>query len=111
MSTTSTYNGWTNYETWLVFTWLTNDCSSASYWESQATEVWEATEAEEYLSKSEAARRELGFLLRDETDEGNPLADGASLYSDLLSAALSEVDWDDIADSLLQAVDGYEPRN
>jgi hypothetical protein len=32
----------------------------------------------------------------------NPLTDGASMFTDLLNAALSEVDWHEIAEAFLE---------
>ena len=27
------YNGWSNYETWTVYLWLSNEADSQEYWE------------------------------------------------------------------------------
>jgi len=34
--------------------------------------------------------------------DGNPLASDASVYSDLLNSSISEVNWREIADGLLE---------
>jgi len=77
------YNGWTNYETRTVKLWMDNEESSYRYWGAVANEAWE---------------------------EANPLADQVSTWSDLLGAALSAVNWSEIANSLLEDGDyeGYE---
>lgn len=95
------YHGWKNYETWNVKLWLDNDEGSQSYWDERATEIAKTSKKSQYLTKKEEARRTLGDELKEYHEENNPLADQASTYSDLLSGALSEVDWYEIAENLL----------
>lgn len=84
------YNGWANYETWVVRLWLDNEEPSYRYW----TEV-----AREYRGEDREAY-ELARRLKEEIRDAVPLEE-ASLYSDLLYAALDEVDWDELAQSYL----------
>ncbi len=35
----ATYNGWSNYETWTVYLWLTNDAGNDRYWTGRAAEI------------------------------------------------------------------------
>ena len=94
---TQTYNGWTNYETWNVALWLGNEEGS-------------------YLMCREMAQeaREMYAGNEDETATAIYLADAlqalvlecapelpASMFSDLLNAALSEVNWYEIAQNTL----------
>jgi hypothetical protein len=107
-----TYNGWTNYETWAVSLWLENDQGSYEYWRKQAREgrrgVLNPRQLQDvFWSKAEAAILTLADQLKDEIEEASPLAE-ASLYSDLLSAALSEVNWREIAGSMLDALPAEE---
>jgi hypothetical protein len=106
------YNGWKNYETWAVHLWMSNDEGSYCYWSDEAAvHLGEAPEHEHVQggiwTAAEAARFTLGAQMKSEIEEGSPI-EGASLYSDLLSAALSEVDWSEIADAFLADVEPEE---
>jgi hypothetical protein len=102
MSTDKTYNGWTNYETWAAKLWMDNDQGSYSYWQDAAIDAWEDTEADGTFTHAENASIVLARRLQDEHEEANPLAHDSTLWSDLLSAALSEVNWDEIAKALIE---------
>lgn len=108
---TTKYNGWTNYETWAVNLWIDNDQGSDRYWRECAAEAWAAADGDDrpsYWTRSEAALYALSDRIKRETEEGSPLANESSLYADLMTAALSEVDWQEIADGLLEDCVGYE---
>lgn len=98
----NTYNGWTNYETWAVKLWMDNDYGSYRYWESEAQDAWDGAEADGTFTRKERAAIDLADRLKDQWEEGNPLSGQASAYSDLLNAALSEVNWDEIARNMLE---------
>jgi len=88
MVTQNKYNGWTNYETWLVALWIDNDEGSYNTARDMARE----------MRNNEHRNYDLSHALKDWVEELNPLADNADLFSDLLNAALSEVDWYEIAE-------------
>ena len=99
------YNGWTNYETWVVALWLDNEQPGYLYWREQAAhhrqEAQHAPEVQRGIFTAEqAARCNLADQLKEEVVEASPLCE-ASMYTDLLGAALSEVDWLEIADHWL----------
>ena len=89
------YNGWKNYETWLVALWIDNDQSSYSY----------ARELKDQVKDNEHARYDLSHALKEWIESDNPLNDDATLFTDLLNAALSEVDWYEIAENYLSEVE------
>ena len=86
------YNGWTNYETWLVNLWMDNDYGSVDYWNEVAEEVWDEDDPDK-------SQRELAKRMKEQIMEGQPELTG--LYADMLNAAFSEVDWDEIASHYL----------
>ena len=93
------YQGWTNYETWTVNLWLENEESEYNYWQEQAAAV-----KREY--KEDEQEFALADMLKDSTEEGAEDAlNEASVYSDLLGAAISEVNFGEIAKGLLDAVE------
>ncbi len=78
------YNGWNNYETWLVALWLNNDQESYRLLqEIRSTQVSEHRKSE----RIEELVRE--FYLGDEVD----------MTADLVNAAIGRVDWLEIARS------------
>lgn len=77
------YNGWFNYETWVCALWLQNDQGSCSYWEEMTNECDSVYD----LSK----------MIEEEVKDNDPTNDQASLYSDLMSAAISEINFNEIA--------------
>ena len=86
----STYNGWTNYETWNVKLWLDND--EGSY--NMLREMAEDAKTAEY------PKAQLSNALKDLVEENAPDL-GASMYADLLGAAISDVNWYEIAENIL----------
>lgn len=99
------YNGWSNYETWNVALWFDNDEGLYNERVEVGQRLWD--EAEDEDDRSQAARIALADWIKSFTEEMTPDL-GASMFSDLLSAALSEVDWHEIADNWLSEIEGYE---
>jgi hypothetical protein len=106
---TEGYQGWTNYETWAVNLWIGNEQESYSHWQ-EAAKMQKRVAAKSPQVKDnvwtaeEAAKFNLADQLKAEIEEDAPDL-GSSLYSDLLSAAMSEVNWTEIAQGLLEALD------
>ena len=107
MKTESSYNGWKNYETWNVALWLDNDQGSYNYWRGVAQECYDDAEAEKHLTRKENAACDLADRLKNEIEESMPDL-GASMFADLLGAAMSEVNWREIAENWLDDVEEDE---
>ena len=87
------YQGWKNYETWAVGLWIDNEQSTQemmSEWARKAS-----------LGKN--PRAVLADQIKELVEENAPDL-GATLYSDLLTAAISEVDWFELAKNYLDEV-------
>jgi hypothetical protein len=80
--------GWTNYATLCVHLWLTNDGATYHHCCSLAA----ACQTEKFL---------LSDRLKEFVEELNPLRDQANVFSDMLSATISEVDWHEVAQAFL----------
>ena len=103
---TEKYNGWTNYETWAVNLWISNVESSYRYWRKQAAlqrkKAVECSRVKDGIwTEGKAAVFHLADQMRDEISEETPELE-ASVYSDLLSSALGEVNWEEIAGSWME---------
>lgn len=84
-----TYHGWSNYETWV---------------EEQAEQAFaNASVPTQIFTREERATLALEKVLRDEHEEALPELQGFA--ADLLNAAMSEVDWYEIAKSLIDNVE------
>ncbi len=107
MASDTFYSGWKNYETWCVSLWLDYDQGSYNDCREQAQSAWDDATPGQYdwQTREQQATYALAESLKDTVEESNPLNDSASLFSDLLSAALSEVDWQEIAEHYLDDVD------
>lgn len=112
-----TYNGWSNYETWAVGLWLDNEEGSYHHTRtlariaqreagrSQAVKDWGWTH-------EDAATWQLAKMIQDFIEEHDPVPT-ATLYADLMHAALCEVNWREIARHYLEDVanDEQQARN
>ena len=92
------YNGWTNWETWIVNVWIDNDQNLYEHYGDMARK--------EVLTDKESATHELSTTLREQFDEWAPEIEG--LYLDLLNGALREVNWREIARHLVERVEEEE---
>ena len=96
----TTYNGWRNYETWAVKLWLDNEEPSYNYWNERAKEVLRDPRKSDILTTEQTARYDLADELKRAHEENAPTIGG--VFADLLNAALSEVDWSEIAETMLE---------
>lgn len=104
------YNGWTNYETWNVKLWMDNEEGSYHYYGEVAQECWDDAEADDTFTREERATLNLADRLKDEYETAmqdwlEESKRQSSVWADLLGAALSEVNWHEIAEHLIEDVE------
>jgi hypothetical protein len=98
------YNGWTNYETWVVNLWIDNEEGTHDYWLEIAEDIYnDEAEEQKHFTKIEDAACILAERLKNDHEENLP--EMAGVYGDLIGAALSEVNWREIAEHLLENVE------
>jgi hypothetical protein len=92
MIETTTYNGWTNYETWCVNLWLSNDEGLYNDVREMARQAVADDEPMHVLAD------QLKSFVDDLAEMTCPGSrEGASFVTDLLGSALGSVDWHEIA--------------
>jgi len=87
---TEKYNGWTNYETWLVSLWYTDFID-------EAKEVWAKATGATAARRLEFATDKLADIIEDIVLGMNPIQDNG-LFLDLLTAGLDNVNWRELAE-------------
>lgn len=103
------YNGWTNYETWLVILWLDNG-GSGEHWREQA-ETWLDEERDD--RDAETLRQHVRDMIADqiESEHNDMVAEiipsGSGPLWDMLSASLRRVNWREIAEHYVDDVPLY----
>lgn len=100
--TKKAYNGWTNYETWVTNLWIGNEQGSSNYWHDQAVAELKHAKSDKTFTKDEIAKLALADELKEHHELALPEVQGFA--ADLLGAAMSEVNWEEIAGSLIDNV-------
>lgn len=92
------YNGYTNYETWVVCLWLHNEYNSQKHYEERTEHLLDYTNGDKMEAK---------YLLANEIKEEffslTPYLSKASVWSDLISHAIEMVNWTEVAESFIES--------
>lgn len=91
------YQGWTNYGTWCIHLWISNEEPVYRYWNELAQKI---------LDEHEYPKAHLRDALKDQFEDAMPPLEG--MWSDLMTNTLEEVNWHEIAEALLE---DKQPRN
>lgn len=90
--TESKYNGWTNYETWLYKLWMDNESGTSFYVEIAQEQDMDIYDLSEYL--------------KEEAEEAaESMIDGCNVFSDLLSASISRVNFYEISEAIFEDIE------
>ena len=114
MSRDGTYNGYANYETWLVKVWIDNDQGNVEFWVVQARYLYiNHAKDTKYFTKREEAIILLSEGMKeyyeDSMPEGDDIGGLGGLWADLLHSALSNVDWHELSGMIMeQALENFE---
>jgi len=110
------YNGHANYETWAMSMHLDGNYDGEGtyhHFQELAQEHYDSAMANGWSTREEVAKQKLAKALKEQSQEDvdTIMPGGVGIYHDLMSAALSEVDWYDLADNLLENVEKEEERS
>ena len=98
----TTYNGWSNYPTWAVNLWLSNDEGLYNEMTEAVRLVCERiTEGDDLMSRDEIRRFEVAEGTKRWVEDDLSPDLGAAFAADLLGYALGCVDWYEIANAWL----------
>ena len=92
-----------NYETRAVALWIDNDEYEQEFALELARQAQETPNINEYLSDEDNVRVALGESLKARVEFLAPSLPN-NLYSDLLNAALGEINWRELADHYLDTL-------
>ena len=89
------YNGWANYETWCVNLWMDNSEGDQEYWKDIAEDLQsDADDTDDLINR-------LADAIKEWHEDNDPTGN-SGVYADLMGAALSEVNWRDIAEHIVE---------
>ena len=94
------YNGWKNYQTWCVKAYFDNN-GDDSMMREIARNSNEDSNPRYYVVEN----------VKEYVQGMNPIQDGADMFTDILQAALDDVDWYAIADAYLADVADEEDED
>jgi len=97
----TTYNGWTNYETWNYKLWMDNDQGSYEYYLELAQDLNNGTHSKEDIAIM------LADSLKDTCEQylEEWMGDQSGPFADILNAGVSQINWYEIANSILEDIE------
>lgn len=104
----TTYNGWHNYETWVVNLWLDNAESSSDFDDWARECLQDAIDSNESDIRP-SAKYELSKRIETYVDELQEISDvkTSGMFADLIEHALGMVDWYEIASGHIDEIEVF----
>ena len=103
----TTYNGWTNYETWCVGMYLDGNYTGEGTYLYTIEVVEQAmtdVEPNRYATPEQRTRWSVANALQSMLEDDDDLGSADGLATDLLGAAWSRVNWYELADAWIDSV-------
>ncbi|GAG63977.1 unnamed protein product [marine sediment metagenome] len=93
------YNGWTNYETWAVNLWFTNKQKIYDYINKEIDRAKKEITADDICTKKENITHYVADTLKEDIENEMDYQGlyNKSVFTDLINAGLSAVNWYEIA--------------
>lgn len=85
------YNGWANWETWLCSLWIDQSDNHSWY--------------REYAIEHKVSTEDIAQMLENEIWDSYKESKVSGFFSDIIANAIREVDFVEIAESILEGVD------
>src|SRR3954463_9068057 len=107
------FEGFANFETFCVYSWLANDRGTNRYWRRQAwKQLKRASDSaqvkEGTWTESAAAKFNLADQLERELNEAAPIG-MIDMYTELMMAGLDRVEWAELAETFLADTEQATP--
>ena len=103
MTTTTTYNGFANYQTWAYRLWMMNEQESYDIALDMARNAIANPRTSEVWTPEQAAQYTLEDDLKAQCEENMPELE-ACVWTDLLRSAVDDINWGEIARGLIEDV-------
>jgi len=105
-----TYNGWANYETWLVNVWIDNEQGSIDFWVNVAKYHYEQAKETKFFTRQEEAVFTFADDMKEYFEDNIPdSTEIGGLYADMLYGCMTVVDWGELATKYMeQAMESIE---
>lgn len=106
------YNRWTNYETWVAHLSFRDSAGTQARISEAAKDLLRRarSSAEKGHKQEERATHDLCKYLEELVRAGYPANLGAGMYADLLNASISQINFHEIAEYIIQQVKGPSSR-
>jgi len=93
--------------------WLSNVEGDYRYWSDAADDAWQSQDPDDRgKTRFKNAQHDLAKRLQDELDnQSDETSKLSPMYADLLTAALQEVDWHELASEMLAEVSGVDAED